>query len=56
MDRDERGMNPIAMTIINPWNEYWLSRGSNERLPVPKSCMLLTIKLCLLNPLPDDKF
>ena len=22
------------MTIINPWKEYWLSRGSNQRPPV----------------------
>ena len=25
----ERGINPVAMNIINPWKEYWLSRGSN---------------------------
>ena len=40
--RDERGMNPVAMTIINPRKEYWLSRKSNQRLPVLKSCILLT--------------
>ena len=22
-DSDERGMNPVTMTIINPWKEYW---------------------------------
>ena len=25
MDSGERGMNPVAMTIINPWKEYWPS-------------------------------
>ena len=24
MDRGERRMNPVVMTIINPWKEYWL--------------------------------
>ena len=23
MESSERGMNPAAMTIINPWKEYW---------------------------------
>ena len=31
------GMNPVAMTIINPRNENWPSRGSNRRPPVLKS-------------------
>ena len=35
-------MNPAAMTIINPWKEYWLSAGSNQRLPVLKYAMLPT--------------
>ena len=26
MDTDARGINPVAMTIINPRKEYWLSR------------------------------
>ena len=26
MDSRERGMNPVAMTIINPWKDYWPSR------------------------------
>ena len=30
-DSGERGMNPVAMTIINPLKEYWPSRGSNRR-------------------------
>ena len=28
-DSGERAMNPVAMIIINPWKEYWLSQGSN---------------------------
>ena len=35
-------MNPVAMTIINPWKEYWPSRGSNQRPPVLKSATLQT--------------
>ena len=42
MDSGERGMNPVAMTIINPWKEYWPSRGSNQRPPVIKSATLPT--------------
>ena len=34
MDSGERGMNPVAMTIINPRKQYWLRRGPNQRLPV----------------------
>ena len=41
-DGGERGMNPVPMTIINPWKEDWLSRGSNYRPPVLKSAMLPT--------------
>ena len=33
-DSGERGMNPVAMTVINPRKEYWPSRGSNQRPPV----------------------
>ena len=35
-DSGERGMNPVAMTIINPWKEYWSSLGSNQLPPVLK--------------------
>ena len=42
MDSGKRGMNPIAMTIINAEKKYWLSRGSNQRPPVLKSAMLRT--------------
>ena len=42
MDNGERGMSPAAMTIINPWKEYWPSRGSNQQPPVLKSAMLPT--------------
>ena len=31
MDSGERGMNPVAMIIINPRKEYWRSHGSNQR-------------------------
>ena len=41
-DSGERGMNPVAMTIINPRNGCWPSRGSNQRLPVLKSATLPT--------------
>ena len=40
MDCGERGMSPVAMTIINPRREYWPSRGSNQRPPVLKSSMI----------------
>ena len=40
MNSGERGMNPVAMTIINPRKKYWPSRGSNQRPPVLKSCTL----------------
>ena len=26
MDSSERGMNPVPMTAINPWKEYWPSQ------------------------------
>ena len=42
MDSSERGINPVAMTIINPQKEYWPSRGLNQRPPVLKSAMLPT--------------
>ena len=42
MDNSEKGMNPVAMTILNPRKEYWPSWGSNQRLPVLKSATLLT--------------
>ena len=42
MDNGERGMNPVAMTIINLRKEYWPSRGSNQQLPVLESTTLPT--------------
>ena len=42
MDSGERGMNPVAMTIINPRKEYWPSRGSNQRPPILKFTTLPT--------------
>ena len=41
-DSSERGMNPVAMTIINPRKEYWPSQGSNQRPPVLNSQTLPT--------------
>ena len=41
-DSSERGMNPVAMTIINPRTEYWPSQGSNQGTPVLKSAKLQT--------------
>ena len=38
----ERGMNPVTMTTIDPWKEYWQSRGSNQEPPVHKSATLPT--------------
>ena len=45
MDSGERGMNPDAMTVINPRKEYWPSRGSYQRPSVLKSATLPT-ELC----------
>ena len=42
MDGNERGMNPVAMTIINPWKEYSQSRESNQQPPILKSATLST--------------
>ena len=42
INSDEKGMNPVAMTIVNPWQEYWPSRGSNQRSPVLKPLTLQT--------------
>ena len=42
MDTGERGMNPVATTIINPWKEYWLSWGSKQRHLILKSGTLPT--------------
>ena len=41
-DSGERGMNPVAMTIIHPRKEYWPSRGSNQRSLVLKLATLPT--------------
>ena len=50
MDRSEREMNPVAMTIINPRKEYWPSWGSNQHSPVLKteisSCMFDYVYKC----------
>ena len=42
MDSGERGMNPVVITIINPWKKYWPSRRSNQRPPVLKPATLPT--------------
>ena len=49
-DNSEREMNPVAMTIINPQKEYWLSRGSNQRPPVLKSATLPSYGEPVLTP------
>ena len=41
-DSGERGMNPVAMTIINLRRKYWPSQGSNKRPLVLKSATLQT--------------
>ena len=41
-DSSKRGINPVAMTIINPQKEYLQSQGSNKQPPVLKSAMLLS--------------
>ena len=42
MDSSKRRTNPRAMTIINPVNEYWPSRGSNQQPLVLKLCTIPT--------------
>ena len=41
-ESSERGMNLVAMTIINPQKEYWPSQESNQRPPFRKSATLPT--------------
>ena len=41
-DSGERGIKLVAMSIINPWRECWLSQGSNQQPPAHKSATLLT--------------
>ena len=33
MDNGERGMNPVAITIISPRKEYWPSPGIESATP-----------------------
>ena len=40
--RNNGGMNPVAMTIINPRKENWPNQGSNQRPLVLKSATLPT--------------
>ena len=54
MDISDRGMNPVAMTIINPCGEYWPSQGSNQQPCVLKSSMSLT-ELCSSAPYDSDQ-
>ena len=42
MDSSEKGMNPVAMTNINPQKAYWQSQGSNQRPPVSSSVNIPT--------------
>ena len=43
MDSSKRGMNPVAMIVINPRKEYWPSRESNQQTAVLKSCTVPTM-------------
>ena len=45
MDSGERGMNPVAMILINSGKEYQPSRETNQQPPVLKS-FTLSIELC----------
>ena len=47
IDISERGMNPVAMTIINPLKAYWPSRGSNQPPRVLKFCTLFSYEASL---------
>ena len=42
MNSHERGMDPVAMTIINPLRENWPRHKSNEQPPVLKLCTIPT--------------
>ena len=42
MGGGERAINHVAMTIINPRREYWLSRRSSQKPSVLKPCTLTT--------------
>ena len=47
MDSGERGINPVAMTIIDPLKEYWPSRGSNNQITliVPDRVILFYLRV-----------
>ena len=66
MDSSERGMNSVAMTIINAQIEYWPNRGLNQKPPDLKLILLTELwglgsnvekKLAKhwFNSLPNDK-
>ena len=38
MDSSERGMNPVAMIIINPRKEYWPGRGIKPATLLTELC------------------
>ena len=40
IDSGEKGMNPVALIIVNSRREYWPSLESKKRPPVLKSCSL----------------
>ena len=42
MDSSERGMNPVAMPVINPQKEYCQRQVSNQQPSVLKCCALST--------------
>ena len=65
MDSHERGMNPVAITMIHPLKEYWPSQRFEKATSSSQVSTLTTDlqglcndprKESFLNPLPDDKF
>ena len=59
MDSGERGMNPVAMTVINPRKECWPSWGSNQRRVLKCATLPAELKMLDLTKLKafaDDKF
>ena len=36
-DNGERGMNPVVMTIVNLWKEYWIEPGTCSQVSNAKT-------------------
>ena len=63
MNSRERGMNPVAMTIISPLKEYWPGRGSNQRPPVRyrlssgvRMMMMMMMMMMVMIVMVDDDY